>query len=58
MSTTERIGLRYVLVMYINHPFSMSITKVTLVRGAVVDIEFGQRVLNLVREDTSRQTRN
>lgn len=46
------------LILDIHYPFSVSIPKVTLVRGAEMNVELGEWVLNFVRINTSRQARD
>jgi hypothetical protein len=44
------------LVLYIDHPFRMSVAEVTFVWWAAVDLVLVEGVLDLVREDAGRET--
>lgn len=53
-----KIRGRNSLVLNINQPLSMGISKVTLMRWPKVDFGLVERIVNLVREDAGGETRD
>lgn len=50
--------IRNILVGNIHHPFRMRVAEIAVMRRPEVDLVLVQRVLDFIREDTRRETRD